>query len=306
LTGGITLKEIKVNSLKVGDILAGSIYCDHSHKLFLNKGTVITAEHLIKLKKHSYYGVCLILDGEAVSGIRLDLLNQLGNDKIKRAYLEMFIVSKSIFENLEKGNPINIELAMEAVDIVVEQIMDSNNIMLQLAAVHLVDDYTLSHMINVALYSGALAKCLNYSVQEIKDICFAGLLHDVGKAKIPREILRKPDKLTPEELLITQKHAEQGYEILCREECVNECVRMVALQHHERGDGSGYPYGLQGQEIEMFSQLIAITDVYDALTSDRCYRGRVLPHESAEILMADCTLNKLDIELVKTFLKYIN
>ena len=202
-------------------------------------------------------------------------------------------------------SPINIELATETVDVIVEQIMDSGNIMLQLAAIHLVDDYTFSHMINVALYSGALAKCLNYDVQDIKDICFAGLLHDVGKAKIPKEILRKPDKLTPDEFSITKKHAEQGYQILCQEELVNERVRQVALQHHERGDGSGYPYGLHTQDISPFARLIAIADVYDALTSDRCYRERVLPHESAEILMADCTLNKLDIELVKAFLKYI-
>jgi putative nucleotidyltransferase with HDIG domain len=299
------LKEIKVNHLKVGDILAGSICCDHSYKLLLNKGTVITAEHLNKLKKYNYYGLCLVAEERDVAGVRLDLLNQLGNDKIKRAYLDMFVISKSIFENLEKGNPINIELAKETVDVVVEQIMDSSNIVLQLAAVHLVDDYTLSHMINVALYSGALAKCLNYSIQDIKDICFSGLLHDVGKAKIPKEILRKPDSLTPEEFSITKKHAEQGYQILCQEELVNDRVRQVALQHHERGDGSGYPYGLHHQEITLFSRLIAIADVYDALTSDRCYRGRVLPHESAEILMADCTLNRLDTELVKAFLKYI-
>lgn len=299
------MKEIRVNRLKVGDTLAGSICCDHSYKLLLSKGTVITAEHLVKLKKYNYYGFCLILGQEDMTGIRLDLLNQLGNDKIKRAYLDMFVVGKSIFENLEKGNPINIELATETVDVVVEQIMDSSNIILQLAAVHLVDDYTLSHMINVALYSGALAKCLGYSVQDIKDICFAGLLHDVGKAKIPKDILRKPDKLTPEELLIAKKHAEQGYQILCQEELVSERVRQVALQHHERGDGSGYPYGLHHREIGIFSQLIAIADVYDAMTSDRCYKERILPHESAEILLADCSMNKLNIELVKAFLKYI-
>jgi len=105
--------------------------------------------------------------------------------------------------------------------------------------------------------------------------------------------------------LTIKSHPQLGYDELSKYAELNVRVRQAVLQHHERGDGSGYPNGLKKGDISLFSRIIAIVDIYDALTSDSCYRSRVLPHESADVLMGDCTLNRLDLELVKVFLKHI-
>ncbi|MDW7649780.1 MAG: HD-GYP domain-containing protein [Bacillota bacterium] len=299
------MKEIHVDSLKVGDTLAGDICCEYSYRNLLSRGTVITREHIEKLRQFNVRGFCVVLDEQEAAGLRFDLLDQVTDEKVKRAYLDTFVVGKSIYENMARGNPINIRLASEAVELLVEQMLQNSSLLMQLATVRVVDDYTFSHMVNVALYAAAFGRSLKLSESDIRDLCLAGLLHDVGKAKLPQEILQKPSDLTEAEFTEMKRHTEYAYAELGRYPELNERVRQAALQHHERGDGSGYPRGLKKEQTSMFGRIIAIVDVYDALTSDRCYRGRFLPHETAEILMGDCSLNRLDPELVRVFLKHI-
>jgi len=298
------LQEISVESLKPGDTLASSIHCSFSYRMLLPRGTVLTEEHLLRLRSLKAQGHCLILEPSDVEGIRLDLLNRV-DESVKRAYLDAYVVGKSIFENMQRGNPVNIRLACEAADVLVEEILWRGEILLQLAANRLIDDYTFSHMVNVAVYTASFGRCRNYGPDDIRDLCLAGLLHDIGKAKVPADILHKRSDLTEAELAVVQSHPEYGYLELLEVREVNERVRQSVLQHHERGDGSGYPKGLRQKEISRFAKVIAIADVYDALTSDRCYRTRILPHESAEVLMGDSALNRLDLEMVKVFLNGI-
>ncbi|MCL5981031.1 MAG: HD-GYP domain-containing protein [Firmicutes bacterium] len=298
------MREINVENLKTGDTLASSIKCNFSYRLLLPKGTVLNEGHLRRLNSLKAQGYCLVLEPSDMEGIRLDLLDRV-DEKAKKAYLDTYVVGKSIFENLQRGNPINIKLVCEAVDVLVEEIMQRGELLLQLAANQLIDDYTFSHMVNVAVYTASYGRCQNYSTGDISDLCLAGLLHDVGKARLPAEVLGKQGELTAEELTLVRSHSEYGYLELLKEKEINERVRQGVLQHHERGDGSGYPKGLRQKEISRFARIIAIADVYDTLTSDRCYRSRVLPHESAEVLMGDCALNRLDLEMVRVFLSSI-
>lgn len=299
------MKEIRTSDLQIGDVLASSIYCDFSYKLLLPKGTVIKEEHLEKLRKIKHQASCTILASNDTDGLSIDLLSRVKDSRVKKAYVDTFIVGKAIYESLSQGNPINIRLACEVVDVLVDQILQNESLLLQLTSVRLIDDYTFSHMVNCALYAASMGRCLGKNPEEIRDLCLAGLLHDVGKAKIPRDILRKCGELSREEFETIKKHPELGYYELCKYGELNERVRQAALQHHERGDGSGYPDRLNKESISLFSRIIAVVDVYDALTSDRCYRGRILPHESAEILMGDGSLDRLDRELVKAFLKHV-
>lgn len=298
------MREISVERLKTGDTLASSIHCSFSYRLLLPKGTVITEEHLRRLSSLKAQGHCLVLEPSDVEGIRLDLLDRV-DEKVKRAYLDTYVVGKSIFDNLQRGNPVNIKLASEAVEVLVGEIMQRGDLLLQLAANRLIDDYTFSHMVNVAVYTASYGKCQNYSRGDISDLCLAGLLHDVGKARLPVEALHKRGELTAEELVLVRSHPEYGYLELLKIREINERVRQGVLQHHERGDGSGYPKSLRQKEISRFARIIAVADVYDALTSDRCYRTRVLPHEGAEVLIGDSALNRLDLEIVRVFLSSI-
>ena len=298
------MREISVGSLKIGDTLASSIHCGFSYRLLLPKGTVVTEEHLSRLSSLKAQGHCLVLEPSDVEGIRLDLLDRL-DEKVKRAYLDTYVVGKSIFENLQHGNPVNIKLACEAVDVLIGEIMRRGDLLLQLAANRLIDDYTFSHMVNVAVYTASYGKFQNWGMGDVSDLCLAGLLHDVGKARLPTDVLNKREELTAEELALVRSHPEYGYIELRQISEVNERVRQGVLQHHERGDGSGYPKGLRHKEISRFARVIAVADVYDALTSDRCYRNRVLPHEGAEVLIGDSALNRLDLEIVRVFLSSI-
>ncbi|MBS3899151.1 MAG: HD domain-containing protein [Dethiobacter sp.] len=163
--------------------------------MLLQKGTFITEEHLSRLRSLKAKGFCLVLESSDVEGVRLDMLDGV-DENVKRAYLDTYVAGKSIFENLQRGKPVNVQLAREAVDVLVGEIMQRGELLLRLAVNHLIDDYTFSHMVNVAVYTASYGKCLNYDLADISDLCLGGLLHDVGKAKLPADILNKRKELT--------------------------------------------------------------------------------------------------------------
>lgn len=138
------------------------------------------------------------------------------------------------------------------------------------------DDMTFAHSINVALICNMFAHWLHMDEADCDTLTLCGLLHDVGKLTVPKEILSKADKLTPNEYAIVKEHTKAGNLILL-EQNVDPRVRMAALQHHERQDGSGYPMNKRGDEIHPFSMITAIADVFDAMTSNRVYRNAICP-----------------------------
>ena len=133
------------------------------------------------------------------------------------------------------------------------------------------DEYTKDHSQNVANYSKLIAQAMNLSLSDISKIYYSGLVHDIGKAIIPKEILNKNGKLTDEEYLIVKKHPTYAYQALVQNNELFEISKIV-LQHHERWDGFGYPNGLKEQEITIEARIIAIADSFDAMTSNRPYR----------------------------------
>lgn len=134
------------------------------------------------------------------------------------------------------------------------------------------DDYTLEHSVDVAILMVAIARLLGFPEEEHKLIVLAGMMHDVGKQKVPPEVLHKPGRLTDEEFQEIRRHPEYGYEILKQSEDCPEEVRLVALQHHERCDGQGYPQGLTAEQITPYSRISCVADTFDAMTADRVYK----------------------------------
>lgn len=141
-----------------------------------------------------------------------------------------------------------------------------------------IDDSTFAHSMNVSIISRIIGRWLDYSDEELDNLALAGLLHDIGKAMIPREIIQKPARLSPGEYSIIKKHPEFGYSLL-KDEDLPEEVKLTVLEHHERCDGTGYPFKKTRGQINRFSSIVAIADVYDAMTADRCYRGGICPFE---------------------------
>ena len=168
------------------------------------------------------------------------------------------------------------------------------------------DPATRGHSERVARYSVALGKAMGLKDEEISILESAAILHDVGKISIPDEILLKPDTFSEEEYEIVKKHALYTKEILDKIYSFSDLkeVPLIAASHHERLDGSGYPYGLKEKEISIYGRIIGVADVYDALVSyDRPYKSSVSKEEALEILKKQSEENKLDREIVNVFIK---
>ena len=146
------------------------------------------------------------------------------------------------------------------------------------------DDYTYQHSVNVGILAGIIGRWLKMDEERLNTLVLSGMVHDIGKSKIPLEILNKPGKLTTEEFEIMKRHTVEGYKILSTIKGIKEELLLVALQHHERIDGSGYPFGLTAHKIHDFSRIIVVADTYDAVTTDRVYQPKRSPLAVMEIL----------------------
>src|SRR5690606_17963818 len=135
-------------------------------------------------------------------------------------------------------------------------------------------------------YSLAIGLKLGYSEAQLEGLGIGAILHDIGKVAIPLEILNKKGKLSEEEYTLVKEHTTNGFEILRKIEELPLLAAHCAYQHHERLDGSGYPRGLKGDDIHPYAKLLAVTDVFDALTTERSYRKAMLPHIALEVIFS--------------------
>ena len=192
---------------------------------------------------------------------------------------------------------------LNCVDVILESDDGYLNVFDMLHNMRQYDDMTYVHSINVALICNVFARWLKMSDEETRLATVCGLLHDIGKISIPDIIIKKPAKLTQDEFAIVKKHALEGYNILRRFD-ISEHIMNAALMHHERCDGSGYPFGIRNAKIDTYAKLVAIADVYDAMTSARVYRGPMCPFKVIEIFENE-GLQKYDTRFIMTFLETI-
>lgn len=165
------------------------------------------------------------------------------------------------------------------------------------------DDLTYAHCLNVALICNVFAGWLHFSQEDTELATLCGLFHDIGKLCIPDSIIKKPDRLTNEEYDVIKTHTIEGYKIL-QNQPVNDHIKNAALMHHERCDGSGYPFGLTGNRIDKFAKIVSIADVYDAMTAARVYRGPLCPFTVIDIFEKE-GLQKYESEYILCFLKNV-
>lgn len=165
------------------------------------------------------------------------------------------------------------------------------------------DDSVYSHSLNVALIARQMGKWLHYPQEDLDVLVLCGLFHDIGKVQIPDEILNKPGKYTKEEFALIQQHPTVSYQLL-EKLPIDERIKKAALMHHERRDGSGYPQGLKAGEIDDFAEIIAIADVYDAMTAARSYRSPLCPFQAIGMFEKD-GLQLYSPKYILTFLNRI-
>lgn len=191
-----------------------------------------------------------------------------------------------INERRDKHTAMNVVIELDAV---VEQLVDTlehnKDALVNINALKSYDDYTFHHSLSVAVIAIAIGQHYRFSKAELNRLGLAALMHDIGKTRIPIEILNKESHLTPMELALIRTHPTSAYNYLAEYGIGNERTWLAALHHHERVDGTGYPTGLSGEAIPLYSKIISVADVYDALTSPRPYRISSDPGDALEYIM---------------------
>ncbi|MGD8525599.1 MAG: HD-GYP domain-containing protein [Thioalkalispiraceae bacterium] len=205
-------------------------------------------------------------------------------------------------EDVRLGKSVDTAAAKELVSGITESLTRSPNAMMWLTHMKSRDEYTSIHCMNVCVLALSFGRTLGLSNTELAVLGLGALLHDLGKMRTPLEILNKPGRLTREEYEVMKKHSYLGFELLKKQGGLPESVLDIVLHHHERINGGGYPDGLMGQQIERLVQIVSIVDVYDAITSDRCYHDGIAPYEALKN-MYEWVNENFEKELVEQFIK---
>ena len=285
----IAVADLQPGMILEKDVLQGS-------RLLLAKGTVIKPSYITQLTARGVVKVTVRSDTTQNDEILLNPVQQF--------YSRTYRSVGKIIDNLKQNVPVTIPRIFPVVEEIIETIFVNQDSMLLLTGFKNSYEYHYAHSLDVCIYSLITAKAMNLNNEAIVDLGMGALLHDVGKTKIADQILLKQGSLTDVEFEEVKKHAKLGYDIVIKIPGIKPNIARIVLQHHERCDGSGYPRNLKGGEISRMAKIVAIADIYDALTSDRVYCKKVLPHEAAEFLL--CTSSSLiDPEIAQVFIKNI-
>ncbi len=209
----------------------------------------------------------------------------------------------SMFAEARMGKAVSVEQVGPLVEEITESVARNPGALINVARLKTVDDYTYMHSVAVCALMIALGKQVGLDQTQLQAAGVGGLLHDMGKALMPLEVLNKPGKLTDEEFAIIKSHPQRGYEVLKEGGTASESVLDVALHHHEKIDGSGYPKGLAADEITLLAKMGAICDVYDAITSNRPYKSGWDPAVSLKRMAS--WQGHFDNDLFKAFVRSV-
>jgi putative nucleotidyltransferase with HDIG domain len=306
------MRKLQVKDLHPGMITAEDIYSIDG-QLVLPKKVILSEKRIQKLES---FGIFSIRIEDAVVPAQ-ELLPEE-----EPSYNERIKMSPE-FREFKKNFESNVETLHAALNQIVEKNseFDSENLLSQtlslmgnakssiglmdmLINMRDYDDSTYAHCINAALICNIFAGWMHLSSSEILTATSCGLFHDIGKMKVPEEILKKPGKLTPREFNVIKRHPLDGYNLL-DQAGLGEEIKDAALMHHEKCDGSGYPYGFRADKIPYFAKMVTIVDIYDAMTSRRVYRDAICPFDVIEQFEQD-GFDKYDTDLILTFLKNVS
>jgi HD-GYP domain-containing protein (c-di-GMP phosphodiesterase class II) len=273
-SGGYGVIRLELSQLKPGMRLARDVILPDG-RLLLLAGFVVKPLYLRKLEafriEHVY--------------VDEDFFEPVEEFEEERLYNHAAATIKTIFAMARRNRDADIVQVRETVNDILNRVMENETVMLQLTGIRDIDNYTFLHSVDVCIYSIIIGKKLGYGKDPLMTLGMGAILHDIGKCKVPVEILQKPDKLSDEEFHIMKLHTVYGWEIIKNSYQLGTKIANVAFQHHEKWDGSGYPMGVSANDIDPLSRIVALADVYDALTSDRVYKKKELPHVAAEYIL---------------------
>ncbi len=285
------------NCCNVGDVLAEDIKIGNGVTIVV-QNTIVNPYIKNIFIEHRIPCVWLYQPVELVSRLQKVVEFQ----EIEKTYKSVVINLKEILNDLAIGYKVDYEKSVDISETMVGSMNEGSHIIKCLTKIKTADEYTYSHCANVAIYAMLIAKWLDLPREIIQEVIQAALLHDIGKVKIPTDILNKKGKLSPDEFEVMKKHSMYGYELIKDIDSISQNIKEAVLLHHERIDGSGYPYGLTGDSIDLLAKIISVADVFDAMTQNRVYKNKVSPFDAFEMFL---TIGKtiFDSDIVDIFLK---
>ena len=324
------IKKIEVKQLKPG-VFVHDFNCGWLHHPFLhNRVKIETEEEIEKIVKHQIRELYIdtdqgldVDDGPTKPEVDQEIqteINKLDGLNVKdgaRVSLREEIVrakkllneakkkTKQLMDDVKLGKQLDMQQVESIVDKMTESVLNNSDALVSLARIKNKDEYTYQHSLAVSALCISFGEHLRLDDKKIKAIGIGGLVHDIGKVRVPTEILNKPGPLTEEEFEIMKEHVKHG-DCILRQTTTNidEDSICVTAHHHERLDGTGYPEGLKGDEISIFGQMSAIVDIYDALTSERCYKNPMPPTDALRKLF-EWSSGYLNKDLVERFIAHL-
>lgn len=201
--------------------------------------------------------------------VRISMAQEM--QRAKKVHQQAHRVVRSVMNDVRLGHAVQMEQVEEVVEAITESIFRNAGALIGLSGIKDKDEYTFLHSVSVCALLVTFTKSMGLDTETVRLAGIGGLLHDTGKIKVPNEILNKPGKLTDAEFDIMRTHPEEGWKVIQQIPGIHDIPLMITLSHHERMDGSGYPHKMPGAEIPQLVRMSSIVDVYDAITSDRCY-----------------------------------
>lgn len=281
---------------KISDYGIREVYIDTDKGLDVEKGP-----NKQDLDRDIRRGIDKIADSEYSSVRREPLEKEIVRAReIKK---EAKHAIRNIMEEVRFGRPIKTEKVEKVVDKMVDSIFRNQDALITLGRIKRADEYTYMHSMSVCVLMISFGKALGFNARQLKEVGIGAMLHDVGKMQVPEELLNNKGRLNDHEYEIMKKHVEYSHLLLEKTEGISELSVLIASQHHERLDGKGYPNCLKGDDISIYGQAAAIADVYDAMTSQRCYQRR---YEPTEVLKKLYEWNNLyNKDLVQQFIRCV-
>ncbi|MCL2349915.1 MAG: HD-GYP domain-containing protein [Defluviitaleaceae bacterium] len=294
------MRFIRIDSLKEDMVVGRSVFGTRG-VLILREGNKLQSRHISALSELGYPGI-YIFDKLSDGIMSDDLIDD------EKRFSAIYMV-KELYKSSGKGRNGKQMLAIyKEVESIVSEIVDSifadDRAVVNVPLLRSYDEYTYRHSVDVSVMAVTLGKALKLSKDQLLDLAKAALFHDMGKMFVPITILNKPGRLDDEEMATMRKHAQFGHDFTWGTLNQKSLINRAVLHHHERWDGKGYPEGLKGNRIPIFSRIIAMADVFDAISSTRSYKAAQIATEGYEYIMANAGTH-FDPELVEIFSKTI-
>ncbi|MDF2841249.1 MAG: hypothetical protein K0Q99_2021 [Clostridia bacterium] len=290
------MRRISVERVREGMELAKTLYSIDGNVL-LNAGIKLKESYVRKFKE---IGIDEIYINDSLSSDIV--IEDIISDETR---FEARMAVKRAMDNVMHGNSLDVKPVRNVVGKIVEELLSIKDAVINLQDIKTLDNYTFAHSTNVCVLSAVTGISMGYGEGQLKDLCMGALFHDIGKTKVPNEILNKAGSLTAEEYEIIKKHSRYGYDILKQNMELSAYVGYIALTHHEQFNGEGYPLGLKGKAIHEYSRIVSVADVYDAMTSNRVYRKRLNISEVVEYLVS-LGDHQFDYEIVRKMIEHIS